>query len=479
MAFCKFSTEYSKQNKITLDVNFVSEYLPLAPDSCVKVYLYGLSKCLKPDDITNNLEIFASDLNLSAEDVKSAFLYWQDQGLIKVLDLSPIEVRYLPVVAKKYTGKIYDKQKYEDFNASMREILDGREILPNEFKEYYDLMNSMHIEQDALVMIAKFCTTIKSNSVGYPYILAVAKNWAYEGVHTAGDVNAKLVEMESLTSEVKDVLSALKKKAPKFEDVKLYDKWTKQYNFSLETILKIAKNIKKGGIEKLDELIEKYNLSKLFSIKEIEEFESNKEALLEIAKSVCGNIGLYYQNLQPVVDNYILKWQQMGYDDKAINLISQICFKKFIRNLDGMDEIVGKYYNKGLVSIDAINDYIKDTLETDKKIKEILEKLQLSRQVTSWDRDFYRTWTYSWNFAEEVIDYALSLAMGKSQPMSYVNKILSNWKDSNIKTLEEAKKSSSFEQPKAETKKPEFVTHSFSSEELNALFDNLDEVKLV
>jgi DNA replication protein DnaD len=77
-----------------------------------------------------------------------------------------------------------------------------------------------------------------------------------------------------------------------------------------------------------------------------------------------------------------------------------------------------------------------------------------------------------------MIDYALSLATGKSQPMQYVNKILSNWKEQGIVNLEMAKNA---KQPVAQpqAKKPEFITHSFSSEELNALFDNLDEVKLI
>ena len=157
--------------------------------------------------------------------------------------------------------------------------------------------------------------------------------------------------------------------------------------------------------------------------------------------------------------------------------------KRYIRTFEGMDEIVSKYYSKGIVSIDAISEYVSSTLSVDKKIKSILEKLNLNRQVTSWDRDFYNTWTHSWNFDEEIVDYALSLAVDKSQPMAYVNKILSNWKEQNIDTIEKAKaqgtKLAEIKPKEKEPKKQEFVTHSFSSEELNALFDNLDEVKLI
>ena len=481
MAFCKFSTEYSKVSDITLDAKFVSDYMPFVPDVCTKVYLYGLFKCLSKDDCTNTLDCFASELNMSDEDVKSAFLFLQEQGLVTVLNLSPIEVRFLPVRSKKINGKMFDKEKYAEFNKQIQEILDGRMITPNEFREYYILMESMHIEEDALAMIAKYCTNLKGNNVSYSYILAVAKNWAYDGVHTAQDVENKISEMEVLTSSVKDVLVALKsKKQPTYEDKDMFNKWTKQFGYDLQTIVALAKKIKRGGIVKLDEQIEKYYELKLFDLGEIENYENSKKDLSDIAKSLCKAIGVYYDNLDPVINTYILKWKQMGYSADALLMVANICFKKFIRNFEGMDAIIGKYFAKGLVSVDSINEYIASTLSVDKRIKEILEKLQLSRQVTTWDRDFYHTWTYSWQFGDDMIDYACSLAVGKSQPMTYVNKILSNWKEQNITTLKDAQKVPAVTSKVENVEhKSEFMTHSFSSEELGALFDNLDEVKLI
>src|SRR5574344_1112899 len=488
MAFCKFSTEYKKVGEVLIDTTFFADYMPFAPESCTKIYLYGLYKCQNTDEISNTLDDFCKTFEMSAEDVKSAFLYWQDMGLVTVLNLEPIEVRYLPIKSKKFDEKLFDKQKYGEFNKQIQEILDGRMITPTEYKEYYITMESMHIDDSAFIMIAKYCTEQKGNSVGYNYILTVAKNWAYEGIHSASDVEKKMQEMETLTSKVKDILVALKsKKEPTFDDRELYQKWTKEFGYLPETLIFVAKNTKRGGIQKMAETMESYFSLKLFSESEIADYEKNKGELLDTAKEVCKSLGLYYATLDPVINTYILKWEQMGYSSQSIKLVANICFKKYIRTFDEMDQIIAKYFAKGIVSIDALNEFINDTLSVDKKIKQILEKLQVSRLVTSWDRDFYHTWTYSWKFNDEIIDYALSLSIGKNQPMTYVNKILSNWKEQGIDTLEKAKNTSkTFESDKNiekagknTEKKPEFLTHSFSSEELGALFDNLDEVKLV
>ena len=480
MAFCKFSKGYTPNKNIVLDSVFVRDYMPVLPDVCTKVYLFGLYKCQFDEEFSNTLEVFAKEIDMKVEDVIEAFYGLQEQELFSVINIDPIEVRYLPVREKKFTPKMFKEDKYTEFNKSIQEIIEGRMLTPTEFREYYYTMESLHIEPSALLMIAKYCTHQKGSSVGYNYILTVAKNWAYEGVRTAQAVENKLQEMELVSSSVKDVLVALKsKRQPNLEDKELFSKWTKQYGFEELVILHVAKKVKKGGMTSLGEKLDGYYASKIFSISEIDAYEKSKEELFDLAKSTCKMLGAYYPNLDPIVNNYIIKWQQMGYSKESIEMLAKICFKKYVRDFEEMDAIVAKYYAKGLVSIDAINEYISGTLSIDKKIKEILRQLQLSRQVTSWDRDFYHTWSNVWQMPEDVINYALSFGVGKTQPMHYVNKILSSWKENGVKTLQEAQNFNKSEVKPAKEQKQEFMTHSFSSEELNALFDNLDEVKLV
>ena len=76
----------------------------------------------------------------------------------------------------------------------------------------------------------------------------------------------------------------------------------------------------------------------------------------------------------------------------------------------------------------------------DKKIKNLLAKLNIDRRVNNFDRSFYRTWTYTYKFSDEIIDYAIELSKGKSNGMQYANALLTNWFDNKLDNLTKIKK---------------------------------------
>lgn len=484
MAFCKFSTGFVADTSVVLDYMFLNDYVPYAPEYCLKVYLFGLAKCYGNTDSDNTIENFEKVLNMSKEDIESAFLYWEDQNLVKVLRLEPeIEVRYLPVKNACKNLKKFNVSKYSSFSLSVQEIL-SRPVSTNEINEYITLIEKMSFEPNALLMIMKYCTQSKGDDIGYQYILTVARNWAQKGILTTEKVEEKIQELNNILSDGAEVAKALKFKGNlSYDHQGLYIKWTKELGFELGTILHVAKQISKittkNGFERLDSTLIKYYEQKLFSILEIEEYESNKTALISLAKQINKAMGLYYENVENIIDTYILNWIKKGYNEETLIQIANFCFKNNIRTLDGLDNTINKFYKLGYTTLNGIVQYLNDKLSQDNDIKEILTKLAIERKVNSYDRDMYNTWTNSWKMPKDIIDYALTLAIGKSSPMQYLNQILSTWHNANIKTLDDAKAYKSTP-TQTTTQKPDnkVITRSYTAEELNSLFDNLDEVEI-
>ena len=479
MAFCKFSSEYVISKETPVDNLFINEFLPYAPAECVKVYLYGLYKCTNSSSYDNTIENFAKVLNLTEEEVEDAFLYWQDEGLVQVLNTCPIEIRFMPLKNVINNTKKYKPEEFSTFNRQVQEILEGRQITPTEYDEYYYLLKTMHFQPEALLMIIKFCTQIKGANVGYKYIVTVAKNWANEGITTTKSVEERLFTYEQAGSDLEKLLKICgAKRNATLEEREMFLKWTKELGFNYNTIEYVAKLLKptKVNFEKLDARLLKYYEMKKLSIKEIEDYEKEKSEMYTLAREINKKMGLYYENLEPVVENYVSKWLNLGHNSTSLLALADYCFKNSIRTLEGLDSTVLKLYKLGIVSMEAIEEYMQELISLDKEVKEILEKLGISRMVTNQDRTYYKTWKQDWNLSSELIALGVEMSAGKFQPLQYLNKLLSNWHTNSVKTLDEAKNYIIPE--KAPEKVSKNKGRSYKKEELDALFDSLEEIKL-
>lgn len=476
MAFCKFSSEYVISTSTTVDNIFINEYLPFASPVFVKVYIFGLYKCTNSASYDNTLENFANSLKLSTDEVIEAFRYWENEGLVQLINVSPLEVRYLPIRNVINNIKKYNKSKYSSFNIQIQEIIEGRMISPNEYAQYYDIIENYHMESDAVLMIAKYCTNIKGKNLGYSYIITIAKNWAKEGILTAMQVEEKLKDQERSVGKLKEIMQALKlSRDASFDERQVFIKWQKDFGFSFETIKFVAQSQKgKGGFSKLSNLMAKYNSLNLKCEKEISDYEKNKANIFEIAKEVVKTLGLYFENLETVVENYINPWLNLGFSEKMLINVASLCLKQNIRTLEGMNTKLNQFYKLGILTNEHLGEYVSEIVSTDETIKQILEKCGLSRMVNNFDRSMFRTWSYTWNFPLDVIFLACEKAKNTTNPMQYASKILSNWHNQNIKTLDEAKQTNITVQ--SSMVKENYHQKDYSKQELDALFDNLDEV---
>lgn len=480
MPFCKYSIDMLANNQTTVDNIFINNYLPYADSNYVKIYLYGLYKCQDSNSKDNTLENFSNELHISQEDIEKAFSYWQEQGLVQILNLIPYEVRYLPITDVLNNHKKYNEKKYANFNTQAQEILSGRMITPNEYREYYDLVERLHIEKDALLQIINYCVKIKGDNVGYNYITTIAKDWANKKITTSKQVEQKIQEIEGLCGETSELIKALGlKRALNFDELELYKKWVISQEFDNAVVVWVAKKNKSKQFvfQTIDKQLDKYYSMKLKTVDEIENYEEEKKSTYKIATTVLKNLGLYYENIEPVVDNYIYNWLNQGFSQEMLEKISNFCFKTNVRSLDGMDKVLNKFHKMGILSEQSLTQYFGEVLVIDKKIKEILESIGLSRNVNQYDRDKYRIWTQVWNLKDELITYACTLAVGKDQPMQYLAGVLSTFHDKNINTIEDAK--NSFEIVSTKTKPKSFSTErNYTKEEMNSLFQSIEEIEI-
>lgn len=482
MSFCNFSSQKMASDSFKIQNIFVVDYMPYASDNDIKCYLFGLYLCNNPSLPENTMEKFCKALSLNEEQVMISFAYWEEKQLIKVINFDPIEIRFLPVKRPNKDDKSLTQGKYSDFCRTIQEIITGRMISTNEYYEYISFLDSMHMEPNALLLIAQYCVTIQSEDIGYPYILAVAKNYAYKKILTYQAVEEAIDQDRREDDNLKLVLKTFGiRRNPKFEEKQSWNTMINEYGFNPICLIEIAKQLHKkkiNGISALENKVQKYYSLQLLDIDDINAYEQQKDLHYNTAKEVTKNLGLYYENLEPVIDNYILRWLTLGYDSELLIELAKLCFTSSIRTLQGLDDKINKFHKLGIVSKAAVEEYVSEVVAVDNEIKEILSNLGLSRNVNSYDRDMYKMWTTTYNQSKELIDYAISKSIGKTQPIIYLNKLLVYYHDNNINSVDQAKNCSFEPNGTPNASKHKVITHSYTKQEFNSVFANLDEIDI-
>ena len=481
MAFCEFSSEIVSSGTTAVDNIFLSDFLPTTNAEYTKVYLYGLYKCSSSRD--NTLDGFAKALQMSKEDVLSVFYYWQELGLVNVINVEPIMVRYLPVKNAVQKMKKYNIDKYTAFNISAQELIGNKMLTPREYEEFYYIMESLHMDKEALLKVIDYCVKLKGNSVSVSYIVAVAKNWVYDGVRTSEDVDERLLDQERVSGDVVLVMKALgSKRQASIDEYQMYLNWTKNLDMPLDVIVHIAKKTKTKTFNKLNELVLKCYSNRLLSVAEVDSYIQSLDDMFVLAKTVVKNLGLWYDNLETIVDNYITTWLGLGFEKEAIEKLSTYTFKSNVRNLEGLNNLIMNLFKLGVLTSASVDNYIEDIVKMDGVIVNILNDLGINRGVISSDRAVYKVWLYDWNITSEILQYAIELSKGKYSAMQYLNRVLSEYHNAGIKSLEDAKKyklsfvgvsSNNNTQIQKSAKKREYT-----KKELDSLFDDITEIEI-
>lgn len=471
MSFAKFSSDFLMETFTLVDNLFINEHLPYLDEKQIKVYLYGLYLCTTSEQ--NETETLCSVLDVTEDELLSIYGEFEDLGLVKILSRHPIEVKYLSLKRGLQPPKKYKADKWSDFNSVLQSLFPERLITPNEYNEYYSFIESTKIDTEVLLMIVQYSINAKGQSVRYPYIFTVARSWIADGVKTVADVERKLTEYEAQTEDMREVLAALGRKGgADIEEKQALLKWQRSWGFEQSAILTAAKLLKGGKtFKRLDQKLDEYYRMNVFTSEEMESANARREHLINLAIEINKTMGLYYESLDHVVETYTLPWTSKGFDDDALLKIAHYCFVSGIRTLDGLNNVVNKFYSQGYLSVESIDEFISSGIAQDDKIRKILEKAGTSRNVSAKDREYYRTWSSTWGFTDDIIEYASELAAGKPYPVTYINQILSGWKTAGITTLAKAKSA-----PAPSTgKKPEYTERTYTDEELQTLFSGIDQ----
>lgn len=480
MPFSAMSHDALINNSTMIDNMFIVDLMPNADEIAIKVYLYGLVQCTDKIASNNTLDAACLALGTERKQVVDAIKYWEQVGAVRITRENPLEYEYLPLKTILSKPRKYNADKYSDFVSQIENMILSRPLTPNELLKYVEIVEDYKISTDAMILITKYCVDTKGQNIHSNYIFTVAKAWANEGVKSTAQVEEKLKEMEAQSDSMRQIFFALGlKSTPDFEDKQYLIKWTTSWGYDLESILYTAKLCKKrGGIKKLDSMLDSFYRLGLFTLSDIQKQSEYIEYTRNLAININKALGIYYENIDTVVEQYISEWLNKGYEATGLKLIATYCLKRNMRSLEHMNTVIADLYAKGIISTDSLQNFFEEQKQIDCKIKQLLHTLGTSRIVTNTDRDYYNTWTNVWGMSEEVIDYAATKSIGKSFSLAYLNSLIANYKQNNVKSVKDCE-NIPINPSKIGTNSnnSQIINdkHIYSNEELENLFNKEDE----
>lgn len=458
MPLISVSENLSKKLFTSVDNKFITKYLPALEPMAVKVYLYSLY-VYQNGLISLTLQDIAKRLNISEEELVGLYSYLEEFELVKILSTTPFEVEIADADNVAGTPKKYKPDKYSDFSKSVQKIIKGRMISTNEFMEYYYFLEEYGFEQNALLMIVNYCVNLRGDDIKFQYIKKVIKSFADDGVTTAKKVDEKLSAYTSSTPALIRIFGAVGiNRQPDVEDDKLYKKWTAEFGFEECAIAAAAKCFKTKTVSRLDETLSELYKNKIFDVKEIGDFAKNKNSVYTATIDVAKALGVYVQNAATYADTYVNGWYRMGFSLDRLKDIAKFLFYRSKNSFEDMDEFIKGLYDKGVVADEAVKEYLDKQIDNDKFIKKVLTECRMSRKVIDWDRQTLEKWR-GWSFSDEMILKAAELSAEKSNPIAYMNGVLSAWKNEGVFSPENIKNTSA--KPEARNKKAEIESHYY------------------
>ncbi len=429
MQFCYYSNDNQERGYITVDTDFLNLYISECTGDQLKVYLFGLYLCSKPLSQDNSLSHMMYALNLTEDQIKEAFAYWESNNLVEISSYDPLQIQYKSA-KNASSSKLYDKEKYEDFNYEINKLFPEKASNMSMYHKYYDFIEFNHVDPMVIAAIAGYCVNIKDKNVSQSYILTVASSWIKDGVRTREEVISRIDQQSKDFSSVREIAGAIGKTSSiTEEDRDFYTKWTNTWGFTKEAIICACKKSMKN-MTQLDNVLDECFRNNATSPLEVEEYLKNKSKYTKYAFDLCKQLGQYYANANPIVEEYITPWINKGYDIDGLKIISNYCFKNSLKEFKQMDNIINNLYKEGIILTSSIKAYYENIQKEDLDIKSILEMLGTSREVRMQDRDAFNIWTKTWGFSLEYIKKVASLSFGKGMPD--IAKKLSVLKENNI-----------------------------------------------
>ena len=180
--------------------------------------------------------------------------------------------------------------------------------------------------------------------------------------------------------------------------------------------------------------------------------------------------------MSPSWYNDISLWfSKYGFDEQVMLALFNYCYDNRALHRNYIQTVAEGWASNNIKTFNDLDLYFEKQEKRSVIKKQIAKKLNLYRNLTTYDEDYIIKWTENYGFPMEIIDIALKRASSQNNiRFEYIDKILTDWHEKDLRTPDEVQ--TYLESTKTKEKKEKEIKKAITYEYTQSTFDNLDSL---
>lgn len=261
---------------------FINHYMPNSPGDFVKVYLLGLKYCHGSNLSSLSNQVIAKSLHLLESDVKKAWEYWRNQGIIEleITNNDNYHIKYIHIASlildgsknKKDSASNNRDNTLKDMYKTV-EFMFGRPLSSKELNYINNWLDDLMFSTQMITLLVEYCCEIGKKD--FNYLNKVALNWFDHKITSFDQAITYLEEYKLKWNNYYTIMDYLGfKRTPSKAEIIMMDKWLFEFNMSMDIIIEACKkttSIDKPNFKYIDRIITKWHEKKYTNVSDITE----------------------------------------------------------------------------------------------------------------------------------------------------------------------------------------------------------------
>ncbi len=131
-------------------------------------------------------------------------------------------------------------------------------------------------------------------------------------------------------------------------------------------------------------------------------------------------------------------FKKYNFDEQVMLALFNYCFDRSALHRNYIQVVADSWYKNNIKSFSDLDKYYEKQEKITSLKKSIIKKLGLNRNLTVYEDAYVEKWAIEYGYSLDIIEIALRKTTSKSNiSFEYLNKIISDWHDRNLKSVAE------------------------------------------